>query len=547
MINGEGFPVESDMPAYHPQRIEPKWQAYWEQNGTFRATDLVPGQPKLYVLDMFPYPSGAGLHVGHPEGYTATDILCRYKRMRGFNVLHPMGWDAFGLPAEQYAIKTGTHPSVTTQININTFRRQIKSLGFSYDWDREIDTTDPGYYKWTQWIFLQLFDTWYDPDHNWIDPQGVSRRGKGRPIAELPIPPDVDPATYRDRKRLAYRAKVPVNWCPGLGTVLANEEVIDGKSERGGFPVVRMPLRQWMLRITAYAERLVDDLEGLDWSKAIKDMQRNWVGRSEGAEVDFQVSGFDTSIRVYTTRPDTLFGATYMVLAPEHPLVDQIATEARKSAIADYRNQAAAKSDIDRTDLSKSKTGVATGALAINPVNGAKIPIWVADYVLMGYGTGAIMAVPGHDERDFEFARLFDLPIVRVVAKTIGDSEEPLTKADSEQGVAVNSANSEINLNGLSTTEAKTLITGWLAVKQVGEKAVNYKLRDWLFSRQRYWGEPFPILLGAGDEVRAVPEAELPVLLPELVDCLPIMGRSVLLIVALYHTASRRLGQLLLA
>ena len=393
------------MPAYHPQRIEPKWQAYWEQNRTFRAVDLDRNRPKLYILDMFPYPSGAGLHVGHPEGYTATDILCRYKRMRGFNVLHPMGWDAFGLPAEQYAVQTNTHPRITTQANIDTFRRQIKSLGFSYDWDREIDTTDPNYYKWTQWIFLKLHDSWYDPEFFWIDPRGKERTGKGRPIAELQVPHGTsDPDAYRDSKRLAYRAEVPVNWCPELGTVLANEEVVDGKSERGGFPVVRMPLTQWMLRITAYAERLVDDLELVDWPRPIKEMQRNWVGRSEGAEVDFpilldddleswkvrrQSEGFpeissDDVIRVFTTRPDTLFGATYMVLAPEHPLVDRITTYEHEGAVAAYRKEAVSKSDLDRTDLAKTKTGVFTGGYAINPVNSRPIPIWIADYVLDG-------------------------------------------------------------------------------------------------------------------------------------------------------------------
>src|SRR5262245_14743301 len=403
------------MSAYHPQRIEPKWQAYWERNKTFRALDLDPNRPKLYVLDMFPYPSAAGLHVGHPEGYTATDIVCRYKRMKGLNVLHPMGWDAFGLPAEQFAVQTNTHPRFTTQSNIDTFRRQIKSLGFSYDWDREVDTTDPRYYKWTQWIFLKIHDTWYDPDYVWTDPQGRERKGRGRPIAELPIPEGVtDPEAYRDSKRLAYRSEVPVNWCPALGTVLANEEVIDGKSERGGYPVVRMPLTQWMLRITAYAERLIDDLEYVDWPRTIKDMQRNWVGRSEGAEVDFPiVISSDVAkgsyqrprsfpeipsgdvIRIYTTRPDTLFGATYMVLAPEHPLVERVTTAAQHEAVVAYREQASRKSDIDRTDLAKTKTGVFTGGYAVNPVTSQPIPILIADYVLMGYGTGAIMAVPG--------------------------------------------------------------------------------------------------------------------------------------------------------
>jgi leucyl-tRNA synthetase len=529
------------MPAYHFQRIEPKWQAYWEQNRTFAARPFAAGKPKCYILDMFPYPSGAGLHVGHPEGYTATDILCRFRRMRGFNVLHPMGWDAFGLPAEQYAVKTNTHPRVTTQANIETFRRQIKALGFSYDWDREVDTTDPTYYRWTQWIFLQIHDTWYDPEHAWTDGQGRERRGKGRPIAELPIPDGVDPEAYRDSRRLAYRAEVPVNWCPALGTVLANEEVIDGKSEVGGHPVVRMPLKQWMLRITAYADRLVDELELVDWPRPIKDMQRNWVGRSEGAEVDFAIkqgSKADNwrmarlggrfpetpptdAIRVYTTRPDTLFGATYMVLAPEHPLVEKVTTPAQKEAVAAYREGAARKSDLDRTDLAKSKTGVFTGGFAVNPVNGEPIPIWIADYVLMGYGTGAIMAVPGHDTRDFEFATQFGLPIRRVVAASLDQAGAPLDEADVEPGVAVNSRNPEVSLDGLSTDRAKALITKWLASQKLGRKAVNTKLRDWLFSRQRYWGEPFPVLLDEHDRAHAVPEAELPVLLPDLADFQP--------------------------
>ncbi len=529
------------MPSYHPQRIEPKWQAYWDEHKTFRVEDLVPGKPKLYVLDMFPYPSAAGLHVGHPEGYTATDIVCRYKRMRGFNVLHPMGWDAFGLPAEQYAIKTGTHPGVTTRENVNNFRRQIKALGFSYDWDREVDTTDPTYYKWTQWIFLQIFDTWYDPDHVWTDAAGREHQGKGRPIAELPIPEGIpDPDAYRDSRRLAYRAEVPVNWCPELGTVLANEEVKDGKSERGGFPVVRMPLKQWMLRITAYAERLVDDLEGLDWSHAIKDMQRNWVGRSEGALVDFMIDDGRTTnmfatvgpefwtetpdpdvVRVFTTRPDTLFGATYMVLAPEHPLVDRLTSPGRKEAVAAYRAAAASKSDLDRTDLSKTKTGVFTGGYAHSPVNFAQVPVWISDYVLMGYGTGAIMAVPGHDERDFEFARAFELPIVRVVAPSPGDAARPLETAEPDPGFSVNSAHGDLSLDGLPTAEAKAKVTQWLTSRGTGRKTIHYKLRDWLFSRQRYWGEPFPLLLDADDRPRAVPEGDLPVLLPELDDFRP--------------------------
>jgi len=530
------------MPVYHVQRIEKKWQAYWERNKTFRTPDLVPGKPKLYILDMFPYPSGEGLHVGHPEGYTATDILCRYKRMRGFNVLHPMGWDAFGLPAEQYAIKTGTHPRITTQTNIDNFRRQIKSIGFSYDWDREINTTDPGYYKWTQWIFLQLFDTWYDPDHVWTDSQGVTRTGKGRPIAELPIPPGTaDPDAYRDQKRLAYRAEVPVNWCPALGTVLANEEVVNGKSERGDHPVVRMPLKQWMLRITAYGDRLGDELEAVDWPRAIKEMQRNWIGRSEGAEVDFyigsdpqghradrQAKGWPEkqeadTIRVFTTRPDTLFGATYMVLAPEHPLVDRLTAPERRDEVETYRRATSGKSDLDRTDLAKTKSGVSIGASAVNPVTGHSIPIWIADYVLMGYGTGAIMAVPGHDTRDFEFAQKFDLPIVRVVAASADQAKLPLDAPGIEPGVAVNSGGGidGVSIDGLPTDQAKASITAWLAERGLGRKTINYKLRDWLFSRQRYWGEPFPILLGQGETLKALPESELPVLLPELDDYRP--------------------------
>jgi leucyl-tRNA synthetase len=528
------------MPAYHPHRIEPKWQGVWEREKTFRVGDLAPDQPKLYVLDMFPYPSGAGLHVGHPEGYTATDILCRYKRMRGYNVLHPMGWDAFGLPAEQYAIKNNVHPRDTTRKNIDNFRRQIKALGFSYDWDREVDTTDPAYYRWTQWIFLKLFDTWYDPDCAWTDPEGRERVGKGRPIAELPIPEGTtDPDAYRDARRLAYRAEVPVNWCPGLGTVLANEEVIDGLSEVGGFPVVRMPLKQWMLRITAYADRLIEDLELVDWPKPIRDMQRNWIGRSEGAEVDFAVatdadawaeerarSGFPVkagadSLRVFTTRPDTLFGATYMVLAPEHPLVDALTTPERRAEVEAYRLKVGTKSDRERTEATKVKTGVFTGGFALNPVNGAKIPVWIADYVLAGYGTGAIMAVPGHDERDFDFARAFDLPIVRVVAPSLDQADAPLDVVSADYGVSVNSANERISLTGLSTVEAKSTIIAWLEANGLGRKSVTTKLRDWLFSRQRYWGEPFPVVIDEHDRVHALPESELPVLLPDLDDFRP--------------------------
>ena len=512
------------MPAYHPQRIEPKWQAEWDRMKTFRALDLDPARPKLYILDMFPYPSGAGLHVGHPEGYTATDIYCRYKRMRGYNVLHPMGWDAFGLPAEQYAVEKNIHPRITTEQNIKNFRRQIKSLGFSYDWEREVDTTDPNYYKWTQWIFLQIYDTWYDPAFEWTDTSGRRRRGKGRHISELLIPPDTaDADAYRDSRRLAYRAEVPVNWCAALGTVLANEEVIDGKSERGGHPVVRMPLTQWMLRITAYGERLVEDLDDLDWPRPIKDMQRNWVGRSEGAEVDFPIvlEHRTESIRVFTTRPDTLFGATYMVLAPEHPLVDRITTPERREAVDAYRESAARKSDLDRTDLAKTKTGVFTGGYAVNPVNDLRIPIWIADYVLMGYGTGAIMAVPGHDERDFEFARAFDLSIVRVVASSLELAQAPLRQAEPDPGVSVNSRNNSIVLDGLPTAEAKAAITSWLEERGVGKKTINYKLRDWLFSRQRYWGEPFPVLIDESGRVIPISAEDLPILLPKLDDFKP--------------------------
>ncbi len=566
------------MPAYHPKVVEPKWQKVWDENKTFKTSDD-PAKPKYYILDMFPYPSGAGLHVGHPEGYTATDILARYKRMRGCNVLHPMGWDAFGLPAEQYAIQTGTHPRDTTQKNINEFRRQIKMLGFSYDWDREVDTTDPNYFKWTQWIFLQLYDTWYDAEQK-----------KGRPIAELPIPDEIQSwgaaaiEAYQDGKRLAYQAEVPVNWCPELGTVLANEEVVDGKSERGGYPVVRMPLKQWLLRITEYAERLIDDLALVDWPDAIKKMQRDWIGRSEGAEVDFEVDGKGTKVRVFTTRPDTLFGATYMVLSPEHPLVDVITTPTQKAPVAKYKQDASRKSDLERTELAKKKTGVFTGAFAINPVNQEKIPIWIADYVLSSYGTGAIMAVPAHDERDFDFALTYRLAVRPVVlpprewlkatrvwkvldkmsqqgnmtatplpnVSTISMAEAnilnkslaygnrfgddllalaeqmyrdqiALFECFSGEGVAMNCG----EFTGSSTAAFKTKIADWLASKKKGTRKINYKLRDWLFSRQRYWGEPFPILheLDAGGQPtgrkRMVPAEQLPLRLPEMDDYQP--------------------------
>lgn len=520
------------MPSYHPKAIEPKWQRYWDERQTFRTPDRPAAldQRKFYVLDMFPYPSGSGLHVGHPEGYTATDILARYRRMCGWHVLHPMGWDAFGLPAEQHAIETGEHPAINTARNVENFKRQIKMLGFSYDWQREVNTTDPEYVKWTQWIFLQIYDTWYDP---------VLK--KGRPIAELPIPDEIrqhgeaEIARYRDSHRLAYQAEVPVNWCPALGTVLANEEVIDGKSERGGHPVVRMPLRQWLMRITAYADRLLEDLDLVDWSESIKKMQRDWIGRSEGAEIEFPLAAEGAaeissdsvpkpradglSIRVFTTRPDTLFGATYMVLAPEHPLVGRITTEAQRRAVEDYQRAAASKSDLERTDLAKTKTGVFTGAYAINPVNNRLLPVWIADYVLASYGTGAIMAVPGQDERDWEFAEVYGLPIIRTVQPPEGWSG----KAYLGDGPAINSG----FLDGLFVEQAKARMIAYLEETGRGSRKVHYKLRDWLFSRQRYWGEPFPILHELDDEgrltgrMRPVDEADLPVRLPDLADFKP--------------------------
>jgi leucyl-tRNA synthetase len=452
--------------AYHAQVIEPKWQSYWQEHKTF-IVEETGDKPKFYALDMFPYPSGAGLHVGHPEGYTATDIVSRYKRMRGYNVLHPMGWDAFGLPAEQYAIDTGNDPRDFTKKNIDTFRRQIKSLGFSYDWDREISTTDPEYYKWTQWIFIQLYN-----------------------------------------KGLAYVDEVPVNWCPALGTVLANEEVIDGKSERGGHPVIRKPMRQWVLRITEYAERLLEDLEELDWSESIKDMQRNWIGKSKGAEVRFAVEGFpEMTLAVFTTRPDTLFGATYCVLAPEHEYVDAITTPEQQASVELYRENAARKSDLERTDLAKEKTGVFTGAYAINPVSGERTPIWIADYVLAGYGTGAIMAVPGHDERDYAFAGNFNLPIKEVVKG--GDLSKEAYSGDGEH---VNSG----FLDGLKNEEAIAKMIAWLEESGKGRGKTTYRLRDWLFSRQRYWGEPIPILHLEDGTMKTVPVEQLPLMLPNV-------------------------------
>lgn len=450
--------------SYNHKEIEKKWQKYWAKTNTFNTHDD-PEKPKFYALDMFPYPSGQGLHVGHPEGYTATDILSRVKRSQGYNVLHPMGWDAFGLPAEQYALDTGNDPAEFTQKNIETFRRQINSLGFSYDWNREVNTTDPEYYKWTQWIFTKLYE-----------------------------------------KGLAYEAEVAVNWVPELGTVISNEEVIDGKSERGGYDVVRKPMRQWMLKITAYADRLLDDLELVDWPESIKEMQRNWIGRSVGANIEFKVAGTDKSYTVFTTRPDTLFGATYSVLAPELDLVREITTPEQKAAVEAYIEETAKKSDLKRTDLAKEKTGVFTGAYAINPVNGKEIPIWIADYVLSSYGTGAIMAVPAHDERDFEFAQTFGLEILPVIEG--GDVEKA---AHTEDGTHINSE----FLDGMNKQEAIDKMNEWLEENGVGKKEVSYRLRDWLFSRQRYWGEPIPIIHWEDGTVTAVPEEELPLRLPK--------------------------------
>ncbi len=461
------------MSQYDHKSIESKWQTYWEENSTFR-TEENSDRPKYYVLDMFPYPSGQGLHVGHPLGYIATDIVARFKRMNGFNVLHPMGWDAFGLPAEQHALETGTHPAKTTAANIENYRRQLKMLGFSFDWDREINTTDPDYYKWTQWIFIQLY-----------------------------------------KKGLAYQAEVPVNWCPVLGTVLANEEVIDGKSERGEHPVFRVPMRQWMLKITEYADRLLDGLDDLDWPDSVKELQRNWIGRSEGAEVIFQLPSIKKEITIFTTRPDTLFGATYMVLAPEHPLVKELTSPDILKVVTDYIENASRKSELDRTEMAKEKTGVYLGANAINPANEQEIPIWISDYVLMSYGTGAIMAVPGHDQRDWEFAKSFELPIVEVV---FGGKINEEAFVDNVDGILVNSSTQDnsFSLNDLKVPDAIQKISSWLVENGKGRSAVNYKLRDWLFSRQRYWGEPIPILHDSDDNTIPVREEELPVNLPEV-------------------------------
>lgn len=464
---------------YDHQQIEAKWQKFWKHHKTFKTPNESP-KPKYYVLDMFPYPSGSGLHVGHVEGYTATDILARYKRAKGFNVLHPMGWDSFGLPAEQYAIRTGTHPALSTEQNITNFRRQLRSLGFSYDWDREFATSQPSYYKWTQWIFTKLYE-----------------------------------------KGLAYEAEMMVNFCPALGTVLANEEVENGRSKEGGHPIERRPLRQWILKITAYADRLIQDLDLLDWPESLKKLQINWIGRSEGAIVHFTEQSTREVLSIFTTRPDTLFGATYMVLAPEHPLVNRVTTAEQKAAVQLYQKQASGKSDLDRTDLNKDKTGVFTGAYAINPVNEEPVPIWISDYVLMGYGTGCIMAVPAHDERDFEFATAYRLPIRPVY--DLQDQEEQLREAVRQgkkcwpgEGIAINSSCRDLSLNGLHVEEAKKEIVKWLEKHQAGKATVTYKLRDWLFSRQRYWGEPFPLLKFPDGTIRLLAEDELPLCPPEI-------------------------------
>ncbi len=482
--------------------FEPKWQARWEAEKTFRTpgpgdADFDATKPKYYVLDMFPYPSGAGLHVGHPEGYTATDIIGRYKRMKGFNVMHPMGYDSFGLPAEQYAIKTGQHPAITTAANIENFRRQLKSLGFGYDWDREIATTDPEYVRWTQWIFLQIYGSYFNEEEN-----------KAKPVSELEAQGWT--RDQIDEVRLAFVADTPVWWSPDLGTVLANEEVEEWKGK--GHTVERRPLRQWMLRITKYAQRLIDELDTLDWPDGIKMLQKNWIGRSEGATVKFEISDLKFEIEVFTTRPDTLFGATYMVIAPEHPLVPQITTAEQKAVVEAYQKTCSSKSDMDRGELNKDKSGVFTGAFATNPVNGEQIPVWIADYVMMGYGTGAIMAVPAHDSRDFEFAQRFELPITQVVQPTDGSDWQGYT----DYGTATNSG----FLDGLPTAEAKAKMTDWLVTNEKGNHRIQYKLRDWLFSRQRYWGEPFPIIWKDGHHF-AIPESDLPLLAPPLEDYKP--------------------------
>ncbi len=501
---------------YNFSQIEPRWQKYWEEYKTFKTTDDF-SKPKYYILDMFPYPSGAGLHVGHPEGYTATDIISRYKRMKGYNVLHPMGYDAFGLPAEQYAMQTGTHPAVTTNKNCDTFRRQIKAIGLSYDWDREINTTDPHYFKWTQWIFKKLYNTWFDTTEN-----------RGRPIEELEIPDEVKDkgketvSQFISDKRLAYYDHAQVWWCDSCKTVCANEEVLtDGSHEKCGHPVIRKNLKQWLLRIPLYAERLLQGLEQLDWPAGVIDMQKNWIGKSTGAEIDFSIQGLNKKLRVYTTRPDTLFGATYMVIAPEHELAHEITIDDKKAEVDNYIRNAALKSDLDRTDLAKEKTGVFTGRYAINPVNNQLIPIWIADYVLLGYGTGAIMAVPAHDTRDFEFAEEFGLPIICILDPKEADGRDEILKGRkcwTEDGEYINSSDNEtgLDINGLNKEAGIRKTIEWLEFNNLGKATVNYKMRDWLFSRQRYWGEPFPVIHWEDGEISLIDDEELPLQLPDL-------------------------------
>lgn len=499
------------MAGYPFSRIEATWQEYWRTSAINTVTEDT-SKPKYYVLDMFPYPSGQGLHIGHPEGYTATDIVSRYKRMCGFNVLHPMGFDAFGLPTERQAMKENIHPAVITERNVATFRRQLDAFGFDYDWSRAVNTTHPDYVRWTQWMFLLIYSSWFDP---------VQQRA--RPIEELPLPADcTEPAdieAYRDRFRLAYMANTPVNWCEALGTVLANEEVDEWKEK--GYTVERRPMRQWMLRITAYADRLLRGLDTVDWPSSTMEKQRHWIGKSEGARLTFAVDGSGTGVTVFTTRPDTLFGATYLVLAPEHPLVDSIVTDAQRAAVEAYREAAALKSDLQRTDLADTKTGVDTGAVAVNPANGQRIPIWIADYVLAHYGTGAIMAVPGHDERDHAFATTFGLPIVAVVEPADGSPVDVMTAAYTAAGRAVGSASDAVSIDGMTTADATTTMIAWLERSGLGEGTVQFRLRDWLFSRQRYWGEPIPIMFFEDGTRRALDADELPLTLPEVDDFQP--------------------------